>query len=58
MSADDSPDIAGLNEPDGARIIVNRPAEVQGVNGSGGTATEFRASPDGPLMRFLLSGHA
>jgi hypothetical protein len=57
MSTDDAADITGLNEPDGARIIVSRPAEVQGVNGSGGTATEFHASPDGPLMRFLVDGH-
>lgn len=57
MIADDSPGIAGLNEPDGARIIISRPGDVQGVNGPGGTQVEIRASDDGPLMRFLATGH-
>jgi hypothetical protein len=53
----DAPDIAGLNESDGATILVGRPGEVQGVTGPGGLTTEFHACPDGPLMRFLLNGH-
>jgi hypothetical protein len=57
MSADDAPNIAGLSEPDGVNITISRPVEAQGVNGSGGTQVEIRASADGPLMRFLTLGH-
>jgi hypothetical protein len=56
MSAD-APDVAGLNEPDGATIKVSRPEDAQGATGPGGTTTEFHMSDDGPLMRFLLHGH-
>jgi hypothetical protein len=57
MNAGDAPDIAGLSEPDGVDITISRPAEAQGVNGSGGTQVEIRASTDGPLMRFFTLGH-
>jgi hypothetical protein len=53
----DAPDVAGLNDPDGAKVIVRRPDEVQGAAGPGGTTTEFHMSDDGPLMRFLINGH-
>lgn len=53
----DVPDVAGRNDLDSATVKVSRPEEVQGAAGPGGTATEFRISLDGPLMRFLLSGH-
>jgi hypothetical protein len=45
MNADDAPGIAGLNQPDGARIIVSRPAEVQGVNGPGGHGHRVPCQP-------------
>jgi hypothetical protein len=44
-------------EPDGARITVTTCEPGEGVNGSlGSTETEFHASSDGPLMRFLTTG--
>jgi hypothetical protein len=57
MSREDPPDVAVLNEPNGVKIVVSKPGAVHGATGSGGTASEFHVSDDGPLMRFLTTRH-
>jgi len=45
-------------KPDGADITISGPKKSDGVSGPGAAMdVEFRISPDGPVMRFLLSGH-
>lgn len=41
------PDITAVIEPDGAKVIVSRPEEVQSGTGPGGTTTGYRVSLDG-----------
>lgn len=54
---DDTPDVAVLNESDGAKILVTKAEDVEGVTASGAWTTEFPAAPNGALMRFLANGH-
>jgi hypothetical protein len=44
-------------QPDGVEITISGPLRSPGVSGPGSTATEFRISHDGPVMRYLLDGH-
>jgi hypothetical protein len=45
-------------KPDGADITISGPKRSHGVSGPWAAMdVEFRISPDGPVMRFLLNGH-
>jgi hypothetical protein len=57
MNRQDPPDVAILSESDGVKIVVSKPEAVHGASGPGGYQTEFHASNDGPLLRFLVTGH-
>jgi hypothetical protein len=55
MNGDD-PDLKVTIESDGATVVFGKYQMVQSVPDAGGARVEFRASNDGPLMRFLMTG--
>jgi len=57
MTTEDAPDISVLNEQDGADHHRHPARRRRRRNRIGRPTTEFHASPDGTLMRFLTNGH-
>jgi hypothetical protein len=51
-------EVAVIPQQDGAKVVISGPAVSGGVSGPhSGTDVKICMSDDGPLMRFLLTGH-